>query len=256
MRRASWQHRAGLINDERTTLRQVVRIIELEKGKHDLRLIEPLTKLGQSFFYLDVSGANSYPGAPVATGEVYLKRALRIATENPSSDWKQVAETGLVLGDYYMIGGSDQRARKIYQETWRMLTEDEDRFDYRREQLERLVPLRHRPIPQYVQSQSEALKSMGDPEVQFIQGNITVTYDISINGRATNLKIIEAVPADFTNMQRSVQRELRTRVYRPRFVESQPAISDKQILVHRFFYTQADLDAIRSTSASMEQNET
>ena len=254
MRRATWQHRAGLINDERTTLRQVVRIIELEKGKNDLRLIDPLTMLGQSFFYLDVSGDDSYPGAPVATGEVYLKRAMRIATENPSSNWKQVAETSLVLGDYYMIGGMDQRARKIYQETWRILTEDEVRFDFRREQLEQLVPLRHQPIPQYVQSRTDGSNS--DPESQLLQGNITVTYDISVNGRATNLKIIEAVPADFSDMQRSVQREIRTRIYRPRFVDSQPAISDKQILVHRFFYTQADLDAIRSASVSTEIDET
>jgi len=254
MRRAAWQHRAGLINDERTTLRQVVRIIELEKGKNDLYLIDPLTKLGQSFFYLDVSGVSSYQGAMVTTGEVYLKRALRIATENPSSSWKQVADTSLVLGDYYMIGGMEQRAHKIYQETWRILTGDDDRLDYRREQLEQLVPLRHQPIPQYIQGRTD--DSNSDPEAQLLQGNIKVTYDISASGRATNLKIIEAVPADFTDMQRSVQRELRTRVYRPRFVDSRPAISDKQILVHRFFYTQADLDAIRNESASTEQDET
>jgi len=254
MRRAAWQHRASLINDERTTLRQVVRIIELEKGKNDLRLIDPLTRLGQSFFYLDVSGVSSYQGAMVTTGEVYLKRALRIATENPSSSWQQVAETSLVLGDYYVIGGMEQRARKIYQETWRILTEDDDRLDYRREQLEQLVTLRHRPIPQYIQSRTD--DSNSDPESQLLQGNITVTYDILISGRATNLKIIEAVPADFTDMQRRVQRELRNRVYRPRFVDSRPTISDKQILVHRFFYTQADLDAIRSESASTEQDET
>ena len=254
MRRASWQHRAGLINDERTTLRQVVRIIELENGKNDLRLIDPLTKLGQSFFYLDVSGVNTYQGAAVTTGEIYLKRALRIATENPSSGWIRVAETSLVLADYYMIGGMEQRARKIYQETWRILTEDDDRLDYRREQLELLVPLRQRPIPQYVQSRTA--DSNSDPESQLLQGNITVTYDISVSGRATNLKIIEAAPADFTDMQRSVQRELRSRVYRPRFVDARPAISDKQILVHRFFYTQADLVAIRSESEPTEQDET
>ena len=41
MRRANWQHRAGLINDQRTTLRQVIRIIEVEAGKEDLRLVLP-----------------------------------------------------------------------------------------------------------------------------------------------------------------------------------------------------------------------
>ena len=39
MRRANWQHRAGFINDERTTLRQVIRIVEVNSGKNDLRTI-------------------------------------------------------------------------------------------------------------------------------------------------------------------------------------------------------------------------
>ncbi len=254
LRRASWQHRASLINDERTTLRQIIRIVELEAGKNDLRLVEPLTRLGQSFFYMDTSGINSYQGAAVTSGEIYLKRALRIVRENPNSDWKQVAETSLTLGDYYMIGGSEQRAHKIYRATWSALSEDDIRLDYRREKLERVVPLRMRPIPQYVQSSSEV--SSSDPEAQLMQGNITVTYDVSVRGRAMNLKIIEAVPADFSDMQRHVQREIRSRVYRPRFVDSQPAVADKQILVHRFFYQQADLDALRSVSESAEQDQT
>jgi len=158
------------------------------------------------------------------------------------------------LGDYYMIGGNDQRARKLYKRTWGLLSEDDARLDYRRVQLERLVPLRERPIPRYVESPNELANS--DPETRFLQGIITVTYDISIRGRPTNLKIIEAAPADFSDMQRSVQREVRTRIYRPQFVESGPIITDNHILVHKFYYRQADLDTIRNTSESTEQDRT
>jgi len=254
MRRAAWQHRAGLINDQRTTLRQVIRIIEVESSKDDLRLVAPLTELGQSFFYVDMSGLGTYQGSSVTTGEIYLKRAVRITNENPSAEWKQIADASLALGDYYVIGGNDQRARKLYKSTWGLLSEDDTRLDYRRVQLEQLVPLRERPIPRYVESPNE-LENM-DPEARFLQGIITVTYDISVRGRPTNLKIIEAAPADFSDMQRSVQREVRTRIYRPQFVESGPIITGNQILVHKFYYRQADLDAIRNTSESTEQDQT
>ena len=79
---------------------------------------------------------------------------------------------------------------------------------------------------------------------------------ISVRGRAVNLKIVEAAPAEFSNMQRSVQREIRTRIYRPKFVESEPAIADRQILVHKFYYRQADLDALRSTPAPTKPEQT
>jgi tetratricopeptide (TPR) repeat protein len=254
MRRAEWQHRAGLINDQRTTLRQVIRIIEVEVGKQDLRLVQPLTKLGQSFFYVDMSGLGTYQGASVTTGEIYLKRAVRITNENPSADWTQIADASLALGDYYIIGGNDQRARKIYQKTWGLLSEDDARLDYRRVQLEQLVALRERPIPRYVQNTNDITNS--DSEERFLQGIITVTYDVSVRGRPTNLKIIEAAPADFPDMQRSVQREVRTRVYRPQFVESGAIISDGQVLVHKFYYRQADLDAVRTMSESTQQDQT
>ena len=254
MRRAAWQHRAGLIDDQRTTLRQVIRIIEVEAGKEDLRLVLPLTELGQSFFYVDVSGLGTYQGSSVTTGEIYLKRAVRITNENPSADWIQIADASLALGDYYVIGGNDQRARKIYKQTWGLLSEDDARLDYRRVQLEQLVALRERPIPRYVQSSNDITNP--DSEERFLQGIITVTYDVSVRGRPTNLKIIEAAPADFPDMQRSVQREIRTRIYRPQFVESEPAISDGQVLVHKFYYRQADLDAVRTMSDSTEQDQT
>ena len=253
MRRADWQLRAGLINDQRTTLRQVIRIIEVEAGKDDLRLVQPLTELGQSFFYRDMSGLGSTQGS-VTTGEIYLKRAVRITNENPGADWTQIADASLALGDYYIIGGNDQRARKLYKTTWGMLSEDDARLDYRRVQLEQLVTLRERPIPRYVQSSNDIANS--DPDEQFLQGIITVTYDVSVRGRPTNLKIIEAAPADFPDMQRSVQREVRTRIYRPQFVESEAIISDGQVLVHKFYYRQADLDAVRTMSESTKQDQT
>ena len=51
MRRASWQHSAGYYNDERATYRRAIRIIEDSVGRDDPRLVDPLVKLGKSFYY-------------------------------------------------------------------------------------------------------------------------------------------------------------------------------------------------------------
>ena len=118
MRRADWQHRAGLINEERTTLRRAIRIIETDGGNDDMRLVEPLTQLGQSYFYVDLSGTPAYVNSSVSTGETYFKRALRIASENPAANWRMIASTSLALGDYYMYLDNTQQAYKVYSATW------------------------------------------------------------------------------------------------------------------------------------------
>lgn len=253
MRRAAWQHRAGFVYDERTTYRRVIRIIEDNLGRDSLELVAPLTRLGQSFFYLDTSGAQTYQQTALTTGEIYFKRAVRIAEEHPDSDWRQVAGTTLALGDYYMYQGSEQRARKVYEDVWDLLSEDEERLDFRREELEELVTLRERPIPQYVEGRTEDGDPLLDDTVR--QGRITVTYVISNRGRATNIKLVEANPDSFTDMLRKVQRELRSRIYRPQFDESGPISSPEQVLTHRFYYRQADLDAVQDETTTADTSE-
>ena len=71
-------------------------------------------------------------------------------------------------------------------------------------------------------------------------------YDVSESGRATNLQIVEAFPREFIDMQRSVQRGLRRRIYRPKHENAEAVSAEDQVLVHRFFYRQADLDEARA----------
>ncbi len=241
MRRAAWQHRAGFINDERATYRHVIRIIESDAGKDDLRLIEPLTNLGQSFFYVDLSGAG-YSQQSVTNGEIYFRRALRIAEKSPQSNWQTVAKSRLALGDYYMFDGNHSRARKVYLTAWDWLSEDESRFDYREQLLGQPVPLRETPLPRYAgpTDQNEPVEKTDNMQ----RGTITMTYNISARGRVSDLKIIEADPPEFEQIQLTIQREMRRRVYRPRFEDARAVESPNQLLTHTFLYRQSDLDAV------------
>ncbi len=246
MRRAEWQHRAGYIADEQATYRRAIRIIETNSSKEDVRLIEPLTKLGQSYFYTDLHGEQSMHHSPV-TGEIYFKRALRIAESNPKSDWVTTANSKLSLADYYMMQGNLTRARRLYVEIWESLAEDDSKLLFRDEVFARAVPLNDRPIPEFA---SEAGPNPpGTPSEEFLQGSVTVSFSITDRGRVANLEPVEVQPAEFTDMEKLVHREMRARLYRPRFEDAKPVKRTDKVFTHLFYYKQSDLEDRREAAA-------
>ena len=249
MRRAAWQHRAGYIVDERSTYRRAIRIIETRSDKNDLALIEPLTELGRSFFYVDRTGAQQQSSL-VTTGEIYFKRALRIAEVNPESTWEIESAARLALGDYYMYRSLFARARRIYREAWDALSVDEARLDKRRESLEQNVILKRSDLPLYAGAADHDDRRESDESVQ--QGSVIVSFSVTDRGRVTDLKIVEATPAEFTEMQRFLRRELRTRLYRPRFEDGDPVATADLAFTHTYFYRQSDLEALRTSGADDE----
>ena len=251
MRRAAWQHRAGFIFDERATYRRVIRIIEDHEGRESVNLVEPLIMLGRSYFYLDTSGAVSYHDSSMSTGEIYFRRAVRIATESPDSNWQVVSQASLALADYYIYNTNAQRAGRVYRDTWELLSQTEEGLKVRREQLERVVPLRQDDLPIYPSADNEdSGDNRSDP---LLQGNVTVNYAVSTRGRATDLKLVEAQPPEFESMVNNVQREVRRRIFRPRLEEGDVVETPDITLVHRFFYRQSDLDALRAEQAASKQ---
>jgi len=247
MKRARWQHRIGYIYEEQKTYRRVIRIYESKIGKTALQLIEPLILLGKTYFYLSNSGQQAFRGNVVSGGEVHFKRAVRVAAAHPDTNWQVVTVTKLALGDHFMHIGNSQRANQIYGDTWELLSEDDERLDARREELERIVVLKRQQLPDYVESSKSSTAASSDDPV--LQGTVSLSYNVSVRGRASEIKLIEAEPPEFLNMQKSVHRELRRRVFRPRFIEANPVASPDQVIVHTFFYRQTDLDALRGESS-------
>lgn len=241
MRRAEWQHRAGFVFDERATYRRVIRIIEDNDGKESIALVEPLIKLGRSYFYVDTSGQTSFHDGGLATGEIYFRRASRIAAESPNSSWDRVAFANLALGDFYMYAGNPQRGAQVYSETWQLLSTGDDQLAVRRMQLEKVVALKKNRLPLYYDSVEETDEA--DDESPVLQGNVSFTYGVSSKGRATNVELVSLQPPELERMAATVQRELRRRIFRPRLVEGEVAETTDLTLDHRFYYKQADVDA-------------
>ena len=238
MQRATWQHRVGLIVDERSTYRRVIQIIEKNEGKESLLLVTPLVSYGRSFFYSDMSGTIDSHVTSVSSGEMFFKRALRITENNPGASWRLRASTTLALGDYYSFIGSDNRARRTYTDAWEMLNDDEEQLRFRRNMLESVVLLEEKPIPEYIRSETEE-------SGELLTATLTMGFAIDPRGRVGALRILEADPVVFPQMMRAVQRIMRTRAYRPRYEDAAPVASPDQLLVHTFYYRQSDLDALQ-----------
>lgn len=238
MRRADWQHRAGYYNEERATYRRAIRIVEAKLGKEDPQLIVPLIKLAESFYFVDMNQVGRTSQSIVATGEIYYKRAARIAERSDAVDWPEYAEVQLALGDYYIYMDAHNRARKIYAAVWELLSTDEERLSARRDWLEQPFVLFEDPLP------ARAGGAQGAAGGEFLNGTIRVDYNVSKRGRVRNLRT-EASPPEFTEMQRIVHREIRNRIFRPKLVDGQPADSNDLVFEHNFLYRPSDLEELR-----------
>lgn len=248
MRRASWQHRAGYYNDERATYRRAVRIIEESAGRDDPRLVDPLVRLGQSFYYFEPM-TDSLQRPVASSSELYLKRAVRIAEEAEEFPWLELAAAKLALADYYTVSEAYNRGRRLYKEIWEFLAIDEDRLEMRDELMGRPIPVWEEPLPTSTEGVGSSSGAKRARDVS--SGTISVNFTVSERGRVRVIRT-EADPEEFADMQRMVHREIRRRVFRPQIVDGVPVESENQELRHDFYYRQSELDALREENAAEE----
>ena len=250
MRRATWQHRAGYHNDERATYRRAIRIVEESAGRDDPRLIEPLIRLGKSFYIYQPEPDNL--GRPITVtggGEVYLKRANKIAERSKDMPWLDKATTKLALADYYISRDSFTRARRIYEEVWTDLSAQEGGLEMRSELLDKPKPIWTEPLPPYT---SGAVGATDRRDGEIRTGTVAVDFIVDRRGRARLLET-RTDPVEFSDMKRMVEREVKKRRYRPVISDGQAVDSATQTFVHEFRYKKAELDEIRAEKARNEQ---
>ena len=244
MNRATWQHRAGYYDDERVTYRRAIRIIEGGGDKEDPLLVEPLRRLAETFYYINTSTTAQQQHGVVSSGELYFKRAARIAERAENFDWKDRAVAQIALADYLLSVEARKRAQKIYLKVWEALSTDEQKLAVRDEWFRDPVAIRVESFPKY----AGGGQSIGSPSDPLRTGEIVVDYSISSRGELRQLRSV-AKPPEFSDMQRMVHREMRRRIYRPRLVEGVPVDAENIRLVHTFSYLQSDLDTLRAASA-------
>ena len=236
---AHWQHRLQMYDRERVSWRKVITVIERHHGKNDLRLIPPLTSLGKSYLYITPIEYDVQPEVSVASGESYLRRANRIAEENPDSTWEVHEQTLLALGDYYILSGRANRAAKTYKDLWSILSEEEERLRNRRDHLERLNLLQNVYPPKYYRS--ERIDEKFPDEKDFESGTVNFGYTVNATGRISNILHIETRPPEFEDMSDRVRRSIRHLVYRPRLEDGKMVPTRDLVFTHEFYFRPEDI---------------
>ena len=243
--RAGWLHRLQLYDQERYAWRRMISIIEDHKGKDSLDLIDPLTQLGHSFMFVALAQTPYQPTASISSGEVYLKRAVRVAEANPDADWAILPRAMLELGDYYMRSARPNRGQRVYEEAWELLSEgeDPDKLALRAQLLEKPVALQEF-LPPKMYGGETAMPVRGAPP-GFETGIVELEYRVSMRGRPTNIKLVSANPEGLDTMYQAVARELRRVQYRPSLQDGQVVMSDTTTLRHEYYYRPADLQPVQ-----------
>lgn len=236
---AHWQHRLQLYERERATWRRVISVIEQQLGKEHLQLIPPLTNLGNSYLFVTPVEFDMQPEISVSSGESYLRRANRIADSNPDADWQLLERTLLSLGDYYVMSGRPNRASRIYEELWVMLSEDAEKLGDRRDNLEKPNVLQPVYPPKYYRGEQQA-DQIPDTS-NFETGIVSFGFTINSSGRPTNIIHLETQPAEFEEMRQHVLRNIRHLVYRPRVEEGRMVERPEMTYVHEFYYRPGDI---------------
>ncbi len=238
-KQANWQHRLRLYDRERISWRRIISVIERHHGKDDLRLIPPLTSLGKSYLYVTPVEYDMHPEVSAASGESYLRRANRIATENTDSNWEIQEQTMLALGDYYLLSGRSNRGNRTYGLLWDFLSEDEERHGNRRDHLEKLNLLQNIYPPKYYRS--EQIDEQFPDQDEYETGTVSYGFIVNSAGRPSNIQHIETRPPEFQDMQERVRRNLRHLVYRPRVDEGKVVATPDVIYTHEFYYRPEDI---------------
>ena len=125
------------------------------------------------------------------------------------------------------------------------------RLETRRKVLEVLTALNDENLPRFAGSASSGASEADDPDLR--QGRILLSFDVNDRGRVTGLKVVEASPIEFESMRRTVQRDVRSRVYRLRFEDAEPVESPNQAVSHTFFYRQEELEELREESGATSE---
>lgn len=253
--RAAFQRRMQLYDQERFTWRRVISIIEDNNGKDSIDLIEPLTKLGNSYLYVGFSDAPYAQTASVSSGEIYLKRAVRVAEANPDAGWTVLTDAMLELGNYYMLSARPNRAERVYSEVWEILSDgsNPERLAARERKLGQIE------ILQDIQPPLLYGEDLGAPIVGrppgYESGSVIYEYVVSTRGRPTDIRVIEADPEGLEDMYQSVARDVRRLMYRPRFENGEMIETGNVTYRHEFYYREVDLPeqaAARSDDADRQ----
>jgi len=218
---------------ERDLYRKAVHIVEDNYGSDDIRLVEPLVRLAESYRHKSVVSVGGQYVRQDPRAKAYLNRALGIIDQNENVDPVLHASALVALGDWYLrFSPVWEKGIQYYDLAWRILTPDGSRTA-ESDQFFKDPHLVYMPaIRPAVRRQNGQFASIG----QLGSGYVLIRYDVDPEGWAHNVEVLETEPDDYRKQQNYVARAVRLARFRPTYKEGQRDWAHDQRLRHDFFY--------------------
>lgn len=235
-RKVSWEtdeKQICPVPGERDLYRKAVSIVEDNYGSDDVRLIEPLVRLAESYRHKSVVGVGGQYVRQDQHAKAYLVRALDIVESNQDVDPLLHASALVALGDWYLrFSPVWEKGMEYYDLAWRILTPDgnrtpeSDRF-FKNPFLVYMPAIR--PAVRRQNGQFASIGSLGS-------GYVLVTYDVDPEGWARNVEVLQTEPESYRSQENYVARAVRLARFRPIYRDGERNWAHDQRLRHDFFY--------------------
>lgn len=161
---------------------------------------------------------NSY-----SSGKKAILRIQDVYASNPDSYPTGALEAQVELADWHLLFNRWHTAMDIYQETYDAMAQDPSTEAKAKELFSKPVALPDMPL----------LNTKVDNN-QLSDEYVLVHFDVSANGRARNIEIVESNPPENVRNRSKVRKALKYAKFRPRFEGGVPVITQK--LTHRYVF--------------------
>ena len=213
---ARWLRDRGLFQLERDRYLQALRVIRDHYGKDNIRQVEPLVGIGNSFRNQRI---------PEGQGIGALQDALTLLQAAPERDPLSIAVVLRDMGDWAVAFNKVGYDGAEYRRAWQLLGEIGNGEELRREWF---------TGPTYVLREPISPRGLSD-EANVPRGHVLVSFDLDTTGAASNVAVVESSPAGLKD--EAVLRHIRRSRFRPQLAAGELIAAQRLALHFNFRYT-------------------
>jgi TonB family protein len=219
---AEWLGDRSYFQLQRDQYARALRIIRQIHGERDVRQVEPLLGIGNTY---------REERNPASMGISALEEALALLLEQPERDPAAIALALRDIGDWSVAFGKTGYAGTEYQRAWQMLSAAPNGEQLRREWFSGANYVLYEPIsPRGLSIDPDALS-----------GHVTVKFDIDHAGNTENVTLVESSPIGLKD--EAVLRHIRRSRFRPLLEDGAVVVGKGLAIQVKFRYLPATTDA-------------
>lgn len=215
---AEWYNRTGNIEESALTYRGADRILRESQGELSPERADALLGLARLY--------ERQGNRPAAAST--LRKAVKLLEKSPEADALRRAEVRVALGDLYTRESRFGSANGEYTAAWSDLSGGDEYLDRRDYYFKLPVRLGGGPFPKL------ARNARGRTAPELRNGYVEIRYTVDQEGTAQDVVVIESEPRDV--MEASLLSIYSRSVYRPRYVDGAPTVTENLLSRHEFRY--------------------